>query len=46
MPERAAAVAMKGRTVRVDSEQAVFAKQMTEKAEQKTNCHVIKATRR
>jgi hypothetical protein len=63
-PARAAAVALKGRTVRADSilsgitkppsgaaqscflEQAIFAKQMTEKAEQETNRHVIKATRR
>ena len=63
-PERAAAVALKGRTVRADSilsgmtkppsgaaqscflEQAIFAKQMTKKAEQETNRHVIKTTRR
>ena len=62
--ERAAAVALKGRTVRADSilssmtkpqsgaaesrflEQATFAKQMTKKAEQETNRHVIKTTRR
>ena len=31
---------------RFDSEQAIFAKQMTKKAEQETNRHVIKATRR
>ena len=31
---------------RFDSEQAIFAKQMTEKAEQETNRHVIKSTRR
>ena len=62
--EKAAAVALTGRTVRADSilsgmtrpqsssaqscflEQAIFAKQMTEKGEQETNRHVIKATRR
>ena len=31
---------------RFDSEQAIFAKQMTEKAEQETNRHVIKVTKR
>ncbi|HJY52472.1 MAG TPA: hypothetical protein VKD89_00490 [Candidatus Udaeobacter sp.] len=31
---------------RFDSEEAIFAKQMTEKAEQETNRHVIKSTRR
>ncbi len=31
---------------RFDSEQAISAKQMTKKAEQETNRHVIKATRR
>jgi hypothetical protein len=64
MPERAAAVTLKGRTVRADSipsgmtkpqsgaaqscflEQAIFAKEMTKKAEQETNRHVIKTTRR
>jgi hypothetical protein len=62
--ERAAAVALTGRTVRADSilsgmtkpqsgaaqscflEQSIFAKQMTKKAEQKTNRHVMKTTRR
>ena len=63
-PEKATAVALKGRTVRADSilsgmtkpqsgaaqscflEQATFAKQMTKKAEQETNRHLIKTTRR
>src|SRR5215510_16170046 len=62
--EKAAAVALTGRTVTADSilssmtkpqsgaaqscflEQAIFAKQMTKKAEQETNRHVIKTTRR
>jgi hypothetical protein len=62
--EKAAAVALTGRTVRGDSipsgmtkpqsgaaqscflEQAIFAKEMTKKAEQETNRHVIKITRR
>jgi hypothetical protein len=62
--EKAAAVALTGRTVRADSilsgitkpqsgaaqscflEQAIFAKEMTKKAEQETNRHVIKITRR
>ena len=62
--EKAAAVALTGRTVRADSilsgvtkpqsgapqscflEQSIFAKQMTKKAEQETNRHVIKTTRR
>jgi hypothetical protein len=46
--EKTAAVALKGSNgqSRVDSEQAIFAKQMTKKAEQETNRHVIKATRK
>ena len=62
--EKAAAVALTGRTVRADSipsgmtrpqsgavpscflEQSIFAKQMTKKAEQETNRHVMKITRR
>ena len=46
--EKTAAVALKGRTVRADSilSRQFFAKQMTKKAEQETNRHVIKATRR
>jgi hypothetical protein len=62
--EKAAAVALTGRTVRADSipsgmtkpqsgaaqscflEQSIFAKQMTKKAEQETNRHVMKTTRR
>jgi hypothetical protein len=31
---------------RFDSDQAIFAEQMTTKAEYETNCHVIKTTRR
>jgi len=62
--EKAAAVALPGRTVTADSilsgitkppsgaaqscclEQGIFEKQMTKKAEQETNRHVIKPTRR
>jgi len=62
--QKAATVALTGRTVRADSirsgmtkpqsgaaqscflVQAIFAKQMTKKGEQETNCHIIKTTRR
>ena len=50
-PERAAAVALKGRTRSGAAqscflEQAIFGKQMIKKAERETNRHVIKTTRR
>src|SRR5262249_36024869 len=44
---KAAAVALKGRTVKADSIlQTIFSKQMTKKAEQETDRHIIKITRR